>query len=279
MSEYQYYEFLAVDRPLSGDQQAQLRAMSTRAMITASSFINTYHWGDLKGDPQDLVQEYFDAFLYTANWGTRRLMFRIPSRLLDLATVEQYCLTDAATAWVHGDHLIVDLASEHEGDGYWDEGDGGEGQLGGIIPARADLMAGDLRLLYLGWLLQADIGMLDDDEPEPPVPSGLADLPGALYSAANFLRIDPGLLEAAAEGSEPVESSAGSDGELAAWIAQQTEEDKNQQLLRVVQGEGSFVRADLTRRFRASLEPELSPAAEPQPRTVGELLRRAAQLR
>lgn len=29
MSEYQYYEFLAIDRPLTGDEQGQLRALST----------------------------------------------------------------------------------------------------------------------------------------------------------------------------------------------------------------------------------------------------------
>lgn len=44
MSEYQYYEFLAVDRPLDASGLSSLRAMSTRAHITATSFINTYHW-------------------------------------------------------------------------------------------------------------------------------------------------------------------------------------------------------------------------------------------
>jgi hypothetical protein len=40
MSEYQYYEFLAVDRPLDERQQAEVRALSTRARITATSFTN-----------------------------------------------------------------------------------------------------------------------------------------------------------------------------------------------------------------------------------------------
>jgi hypothetical protein len=37
MSENQYYEFLAVDRPLDERQQAEVRALSTRARITATS--------------------------------------------------------------------------------------------------------------------------------------------------------------------------------------------------------------------------------------------------
>ena len=31
MGEYQYYEFVAIDRPLTHDEQAELRAISTRA--------------------------------------------------------------------------------------------------------------------------------------------------------------------------------------------------------------------------------------------------------
>jgi hypothetical protein len=40
VSEYQYYEFLALDRPLTTDEQAEVRALSTRARITATSFTN-----------------------------------------------------------------------------------------------------------------------------------------------------------------------------------------------------------------------------------------------
>jgi hypothetical protein len=36
MSEYQYYEFLAIDRPLTARQVAALRAYSTRATITST---------------------------------------------------------------------------------------------------------------------------------------------------------------------------------------------------------------------------------------------------
>ena len=42
MSEYQYYEFRAIDRPLDAAAQASLRALSSRARITAMSFTNTY---------------------------------------------------------------------------------------------------------------------------------------------------------------------------------------------------------------------------------------------
>src|SRR5919198_1504264 len=69
MSEYQYYEFVAVDRPLSEREQRELRAISSRATITSTRFANSYSYGNLKGDPAKLVERYFDAHLYLANWG------------------------------------------------------------------------------------------------------------------------------------------------------------------------------------------------------------------
>jgi hypothetical protein len=45
MSEYQYFEFAAIDRPLTDGEMAALRAVSTRAVITPSGFVNHYEWG------------------------------------------------------------------------------------------------------------------------------------------------------------------------------------------------------------------------------------------
>jgi hypothetical protein len=36
MSEYQYYEFLALDKPLTSKQREELRELSTRAEITGT---------------------------------------------------------------------------------------------------------------------------------------------------------------------------------------------------------------------------------------------------
>ena len=83
MSEYQYYEFLAVDRPLTAAEQAEVRQLSTRATITATSFTNEYHWGDFRGSPDEMMRRFYDAHLYLANWGTHRIMFRLPRELRD----------------------------------------------------------------------------------------------------------------------------------------------------------------------------------------------------
>ena len=62
MSEYQYYEFRAVDRPLAQKQIEKLRRYSSRAEITRNSFINVYNYGDFGGDPEKLIENSFDVF-------------------------------------------------------------------------------------------------------------------------------------------------------------------------------------------------------------------------
>jgi hypothetical protein len=52
VSEYQYYEFLALDRPLTDKQRAELRKLSSRAEITATRFVNEYNYGDSAAAPR-----------------------------------------------------------------------------------------------------------------------------------------------------------------------------------------------------------------------------------
>jgi hypothetical protein len=264
VSEYQYYEFLAIDRPLDAREQQQLRAVSSRARITATHFVNTYEWGDLRADPRALMASYFDASLYLANWGTRQLMFRLPSSVLDLDVVGRYCATDTACAWAAGDSVIVSLTSEKE-DEYWD--DSAEESLGSIVPLRSELAMGDRRLLYLAWLLSVDAGVLDEDEIEPPVPAGLPDLTGPLRAVVEFLRLDEELVAAAAEASEPLTTADPSAATLRCWVSRLPAREKEDVLIRVVSGDPDVSR-ELACRFRADSSPVLDRDGT---RTVAEL--------
>ena len=260
MSEYQYYEFLALDRPLTEKQRAELRSISTRAEITATRFVNEYQWGDLKGDPRTMMERYFDAFLYLANWGTRRLMFRLPRGVLDPETAGQYCYTDTASLIETGSHLILSLYADREPDDYWEEPGG---QLAAMVQARSELAGGDLRLLYLAWLLALQWDEVDEEDTEPPVPAGLGSLSAGLRAIVDFLEIDEDLIAVAAASSAPIQGPRG----LAEWIASFPAEEKDALLARVAAGEGAQVQALLLRRFRAaSGSPPTAPA-----RTAAEL--------
>jgi hypothetical protein len=266
VSEYQYYEFVAVDRPLTRAQQGELRALSTRARITASSFVNDYQWGDLKGDPPAWMERYFDAHLYLANWGTRRVALRLPRTLLDPDTAAIYCAGESACSWATRDHVILDLSTEDE-DGdeeWWDS----EGSLASIVPVRAELAAGDLRLLYLAWLLCVQGREVDEEATEPPVPPDLGELSGPLRSLADFLRLDPDLLAVAAQASPTRTAKAPSAAALTKWAKSLPEADKDAAIVRLLRGEDAHLRTELMRRYNGGSEPEALGGG----RAVGELL-------
>ncbi|MEO3779933.1 hypothetical protein ABGB16_24485 [Micromonospora sp. B11E3] len=270
MSEYQYYEFVAVDRPLTSTQQRELRSLSTRARITSSSFVNDYQWGGLKGDPREWMQRYFDAFLYLANWGTHRVALRLPIAVLDPRTAAQYCVGDSACSWATRTHVILDLHSEDEdGDDVYEGG----GHLAAILPARAELAAGDRRLLYLAWLLCVQGRELDDDEPEPPVPPGLQDLSGPLHALVDFLRLDPDLLAVAAETSAPLKEKTPSTSALSRWVKALPESEKDDVVLRLLRGDDAHLRSELLARFHGTTPNESTGGR----RTVGELLAAAGE--
>lgn len=243
VSEYQYYEFVAIDRPLTPKQQGEMRAVSTRGRITSASFVNDYAWGDLKADPARWMERYFDAHLYLANWGTRRIMLRLPQAVLAPETAAMFCVGESAGSWATRTHVVVVLRSEDEdGEGDWCDP---EGQLAAVVPARAALAAGDQRLLYLAWLLCVQNRDLDGDEPEPPVPPGLTELPGSLQSFVDFLRLDSDLLAAAAEASRPLTVTAPSAAALERWVKELPESDKEEVLLRALRGDEALLRSEL----------------------------------
>jgi hypothetical protein len=281
MSEYQYFEFLAIDRPLDERQQAEVRGLSSRARITATSFVNEYHWGNFRGDPRKMMERYYDAHLYLTNWGTHQVMLRLPSALLSLGSAEQYCVDPHICAWVSGKNLILDLTSEDES-GDWVEG--AEDSLSAIAGVRAELAAGDLRPLYLAWLAAWGTWERDEDafdydeegEPEPPVPAGLGTLTAPQRALADFLRLDANLLAIAAQASPLLPQTKDDPRELARWIKDLPARDKDRLLLQVAQGHGTGVQLELRRRF--SGEPGTTIDSGPR-RTVAELLDAAAQAR
>jgi hypothetical protein len=70
-----------------------------------------------------------------------------------------------------GKHLIVGFGGESEpGEDDWDDG---SGWMGSLLTLRSDLLRGDLRCLYLGWLLCVQCDEFSEETLEPPVPPGL----------------------------------------------------------------------------------------------------------
>lgn len=97
---------------------------------------------------------------------------------------------------VKNGNVIFSFHSEDEDD---EDSVESEGLLASMISVRSELAHGDLRALYLGWLLCAQSGELDPADLSPPVPPGLMKLSASLTSVAEFLRVDRTLVRIAAK--------------------------------------------------------------------------------
>ena len=190
------------------------------------------------------MERWFDLHLYLANWSTRRLMLRVPKRLVNRTDIESFLHDiDWVEVWTSGDNLIVDICrNEVE---VYDDWQDGSGQLAALAPLRADVLSGDFRLFYLLWLASVQDEFIPEDELEP-LP-GIAPLTGALEGFAEFFGIDLDLVEAAAELGAG--DAAMNKGALRKAIAAIPEREKADFLLRVADGD-SHVAAELRNRVR-----------------------------
>lgn len=268
MSTYQYYEFQAIDRPLTEEAQQAVAELSSRVEPHPRQAIFVYHYSNFRGDPEKILAKYYDAMLYMANWGSRQLMFRFPLSALDLGEVQAYCqpliVQDYLSLSTVGEYAFLDIAFHPEGSYDWVEG---EGWLPAMLSLRDDILQGDYRVLYLAWLRVMEFEDLLDSVPEPPVPPGLKKLSPALRSFIDFFEIDGMLVQVAAgaSGQQRMESLDW----LRRAIAQLSREERDAFLIRLAQREASLS-AKLNRRLR-----QVAPLPEPvvsSRRTVGQLV-------
>lgn len=290
MSEYQYYEFLAIDRPLGTSDLAYVRSLSRRVQPTPTQAVFTYSYGDFPGEPLHLLATHYDMMLYLANWGANQLAFRFPKTAIDQAAFQTYYYgVDQIEVTTIDEYVILNIASyEEEGTGWISE----ESHLAPLVPLRDALMRDDLRVLYLAWLASASRGDQhdrvlyygDDDEydeeppkgvevsvaqadpTEPPVPPGLGQLNGALQTFIDFFNIDPDLVGAAAENSPPLQAAS---EPIDRWVTLLPEAEQQAFLVRAAQGD--LIGAELLRRLRVVGGVERpAPSSAPR-RTISEL--------
>ncbi|MFY0526113.1 hypothetical protein ACN28I_24195 [Archangium gephyra] len=269
MSTYQYYEFRAVDRPLTSAEQGALRKLSTRADITSTRFVNVYNYGDFGGDPDRLMERYFDAFVYLSSWGSREFQLRLPRGLFDPALARPYLREEVLSVRTTSEHVILKfhVAAEDEGD--WTQG---EGWLDSLLPVRELLLSGDLRALYIGWLAggPGDEEEGSDGQPEPPVPPGLRESSKPLRALADFFFVPRSLLTAAAKANPAPASSALPKQALAQWLSTLPAAEKDALLLRIIEGPQPLLGAELLHRFRQAHPREQDAQAAGTRRTRGE---------
>jgi hypothetical protein len=217
MSEYQRYEFMTIERPLTREQLDAVNGLSSHIEASSTHALIEYHWGDFKHDPIDVLKKFFDAFLYWANWGAPQLAFRFPHGILPADLIDGYDLDDFVTFTQHQDYDILDMQfGEMEAPDEWIDY-----ELGSLIAIRDELMEGDLRALYIVWLAgQSMLGGYDEDEDYeirvPVVPPAFGKLTAAQQALAELFRVPDEVLVAAARHSKGAAPSTADD--FAAWV-------------------------------------------------------------
>ena len=257
MSEYQYYYFEAIDKPLTDQQQKELRKISTRAQINSRRFENEYNFGNLKADPLNLVKKYFDIHLYYANWGTRIIMFKVPRERIDFDLVKRYENCETFDICEIGRDLILQLTADRDdNDEWWEE----SLDIQKYTSLRDDLMEGDYRCLYIAWL--AHLREVDENDgcDPPPRPVGMKNLTGTLRAFVDFMYLDEDTLTTALESASDNEPSLPTPKEIKDWVACLPDKDRQQIIVDLLQEKttAQIIQRELRNRFLKERNPETS---------------------
>jgi len=231
MSEYQYYEFLAIDRVLSSADQRALREISSRATISSTHFVNEYSFGDFKGDAVGFLHRWFDAHVYFANWGTYRFYFSVPGGNDYAKLYRKYLGEDGVSA--KKSRIVLQIEASQDGGDYVED----EGWMKRLIAIRREVMSGDLRPLYIGWLAGICSETSQIVGKEPPVPAGLKKLSPAQESLVEFLQLSEKLTKIAFEPSPPLPKKQEAGNLYDEWLKKLSPADLREVLKEVLESD------------------------------------------
>ena len=160
---------------------------------------------------------------------------------------------------------------------FYEQADG-PGWMARLLPLRDELLRGDTRPLYLGWLARLGNGELRDSDREPPLPNGLQTLTPAQASLAEFMMLDPDWLAAAAEASPPLPAHV-DDERFEPWLLELTAAEMRDALRQLLRGNAQETERGLRTRFLSWDRTHNPGRTEPVVRrTVAEIDARRAML-
>ena len=147
-----------------------------------------------------------------------------------------------------------------------------------LAPVREELLRGDLRSLYIGWLASVDGETMDYEEMEPLPVYGLGSLTPAQEALAEFLEVDPDLLAGAGMGS-PAESAEIPQREMDKWLDALPKDEVKAFLNQLLTGKSQQAERSIRSRFAAWRRGLQSDKTATLLRTVGELRQNAEKAR
>jgi len=237
VSEYQYYKFERLDGYLDAKDRQALRAISSRAEISATSFQVYYTYSDLKAEPADLMLKYFDIGFYYADWGSIDAYIKLP-----VGTIPD-ALLDFSSAGLHiheSDEwqlLIFSLEEYYE---YFDD-ENADDFFQHLAGLRSELIQGNWRLVYFMWLKAFDCN--DELEGVPLIQFDFQHLSEEIQAFAALYDIPLAWVKALAMvlNAQPSHQAKQTQFQFDAWLKNITEAEKNA-LLRTLFEQGHVTR-------------------------------------
>ena len=147
----------------------------------------------------------------------------------------------------------------------------GRGWMARLSPIRDELLRGDFRSLYIGWLPAISVEMLDDHDEEPLALSELGNLTAAQKALAKFLEVEPDLLTGAGMGSPKQKGSGHSQAEMEVWIKGLPQTRVDEILKWLLAGRSREAKRTLKNQFAEWQRGQKKATAEAARRKVGEI--------
>jgi hypothetical protein len=272
MSEHQIVAFRAIDGPVGEKNLEYMEQQSSRAEITPWSFDNEYHFGDFRGNADEMLRRGYDLHLHYANFGIRKLMIRLPNGLPNAKAAKPYLEEDSLQFLKdkNGPGGILCIKPCHEpGDleNLWEIDD----LLDRLIPLRAEILDGDLRPLYLAHLaIATDSGHAPEETKEGPVPAGLNKLTNAQQALAELYELSDSFIAAAARNCPPMIGANDPAKLHLEWLGRQPAATKDRWLAELLGDPNSTVRREMLADFRKSTPAPSWPTIRLD-RTIAEL--------
>ena len=237
MSEYQYYKFERLVGYLDAKARQALRAISSRAEISATSFQVYYTYSDLKAEPFELMLKYFDIGFYYADWGSIDAYIKLPAGTLPEALL---CFSSDGLHIHENDEWQLLIFSLEEYDEYFDD-EHADQFFQHLAALRGGLMQGDWRLVYLMWLKAFDFN--DGVERVPLIQFDFEHLREEEQAFAALYDIPLGLVKALAMvlSEQPSHQAKQTQLTLDAWIHNLSQAEKDT-LLRTLFEQGQLTR-------------------------------------
>lgn len=237
MSEYQYYKFERLDGYLDAKARQALRAISSRAEISATAFQVYYTYSDLKAEPFELMLKYFDIAFYYADWGSIDVHIKLPAGTLPEALL---CFSSDGLHIHENDEWQLLIFSLEEYDEYFDD-EHADQFFQHLAALRSGLMQGDWRLVYFMWLKAFDFN--DDVERVPLIQFDFEHLSEEEQAFAALYDIPLALVKALSMvlNAQPSHQAKQAQFQFDTWLNNLTEVEKDT-LLRALFEQGQLTR-------------------------------------